>query len=137
MPPQWIFFLYPKAEGEQSFNSLLPCSTNQVHALACGHSRPIVFCREILWQCILQEFYLQVPLILPIFMIFVSLFLVIGPFIDKVRVEYLVSIAVLIVLAILYYPFIYKGYRIPGMGMFNISVLCRNFFFVMVSSLQK
>ncbi len=49
-------------------------------------------------------------------MIFVSLFLVVAPFIDEVRVEHLVSIAVLIVLAILYYPFIYKGYRIPGMG---------------------
>lgn len=53
---------------------------------------------------------------LPILMTFVALFLVFGPFMEEILVEYLYSIAVLVFFFILYFPFVLKKYKLPGMG---------------------
>ena len=48
-------------------------------------------------------------------MVFVSFFLVVAPFIEEILEEYLYGIAVIIFL-LLYYPFVHKRYRVPGIG---------------------
>ena len=58
----------------------------------------------------------QVPLPLPIFMVLVSFFLVVAPFIEEILEEYLYGIAVIIFYLLLYFPFVYKRYRVPGIS---------------------
>ena len=49
-------------------------------------------------------------------MVFVSFFLVVAPFIEEILEEYLYGIAVIIFFLLLYYPFVHKRYRVPGIG---------------------
>ena len=64
----------------------------------------------------------QVPLPLPIFMALVSFFLVFAPFIEEVLDEYLYGIAVMVFFLLLYYPFVYKKYKVPGIGWYNYRI---------------
>ena len=59
---------------------------------------------------------------LPILMTLVSIFFVFAPFIEEVLVEYLYGIAVLVFLFFLYFPFVHKKYKLPGMGKFKSEI---------------
>ena len=58
----------------------------------------------------------QVPLPLPVLMALVSFFLVFAPFIEEILHEYLYGIAIMVFFLLLYYPFVYKKYKVPGIG---------------------
>ena len=53
---------------------------------------------------------------LPIVMALVSFFLVFAPFIEEILDEYLYGIAIMVFFLLLYYPFVYKKYKVPGIG---------------------
>ena len=63
-------------------------------------------------------FSFQVPLVIPIIVLLVSLFLVIAPIADKPQVEFLYAGLFIVAGLIFYVPFVYYQKELPGMGMF-------------------
>jgi len=50
------------------------------------------------------------PIVIPVVMVLISLYLVIAPIVDNPQIEYLYSILFMLAGAILYIPFVYMGY---------------------------
>ena len=56
------------------------------------------------------SFVFQCPIVIPILMLIISLYLVIAPIVDNPQIEYLYSILFMAAGAVLYVPFVYLGY---------------------------
>ena len=53
---------------------------------------------------------IQCPIVIPVMMVVISLYLVIAPIVDNPQIEYLYSILFMLAGAVLYIPFVYMGY---------------------------
>lgn len=58
----------------------------------------------------------KVPIIIPIIVLIVSIYLVIGPIIDNPKVEYLYATIFIFAGFLFYIPFVHYKYVMPGMG---------------------
>ncbi|KAF2349410.1 Amino acid/polyamine transporter I [Trinorchestia longiramus] len=58
----------------------------------------------------------KVPIVIPILVLIVSVYLVIGPIIDDPQIEYLYATCFIIAGLLFYAPFVHKRYVLPGMG---------------------
>lgn len=58
----------------------------------------------------------QVPLIIPLVVLVVSVYLIIGPIVDKPTIEYLYAAMFILGGMIFYVPFVHYKVRIPFMG---------------------
>lgn len=58
----------------------------------------------------------QVPIIVPILVLLISIYLVIGPIIDKPTIEYLYAALFILSGMVFYVPFVHYKLRIPFMG---------------------
>ena len=61
-------------------------------------------------------FKFQLPLAIPVTMALISFFLVIAPLVNEIRLEYVYSIVALAVFTVIYFPFVYYKYKLPGTG---------------------
>ena len=52
----------------------------------------------------------QCPIVIPIIMVIISVYLVVAPVVDNPQIEYLYVILLLLAGAVLYIPFVYMGY---------------------------
>ncbi|KAK7076555.1 b(0,+)-type amino acid transporter 1 [Halocaridina rubra] len=57
----------------------------------------------------------KVPIVIPIIVLLISLYLVIGPIVDSPQIEYLYATLFIVAGLIFYFPFVYYGKSIPGM----------------------
>ena len=64
--------------------------------------------------------YLQAPLIIPIFMVFVSIYFVLGPLITDPTWGYFSAFVIAIIAVITFVPFVTKKMVIPGTGILEI-----------------
>ncbi|KAA0186238.1 hypothetical protein HAZT_HAZT005695 [Hyalella azteca] len=58
----------------------------------------------------------QVPIVIPVIVLVVSIYLVIGPIIDNPQVEYLYASCFILAGVAFYGPFVHMRYVLPGMG---------------------
>lgn len=60
--------------------------------------------------------FLQVPIVIPIFMVLTSCYLIVAPIIDNPTLEFLYAFLFIIAGFIFYIPFVYFKYELPFMG---------------------
>jgi len=58
----------------------------------------------------------QVPIAIPVIVLIISIYLVIGPIIDDPKVEYLYATIFIFAGFLFYIPFVHYKYVMPGMG---------------------
>ena len=58
----------------------------------------------------------QVPIIIPVLVLVISIYLVIGPIIDKPTIEYLYATMFILGGMVFYVPFVHYKLRVPLMG---------------------
>lgn len=58
----------------------------------------------------------QVPIVIPILVLIISVYLVLGPIIDSPQIEYLYASLFIVAGLIFYFPFVYLKKSLPGMG---------------------
>lgn len=56
----------------------------------------------------------QVPIVLPIFVLIVAVFLVIAPIVDNPRIEFLYAFIFIVAGLIFYFPFVHFKFVLPG-----------------------
>lgn len=60
--------------------------------------------------------FLQVPIFVSLVVLVTCVYLVVAPFLDGVKMEYVFAFSVLVVGAFIYFPFIYFRFSVPGSG---------------------
>nr|XP_045621970.1 b(0,+)-type amino acid transporter 1-like isoform X12 [Procambarus clarkii] len=58
----------------------------------------------------------KVPIVIPILVLIISVYLVVGPIIDSPQIEYLYASLFIVAGLIFYFPFVYMKKSVPGMG---------------------
>lgn len=58
----------------------------------------------------------QVPIFIPVLVLIISIYLVIGPIIDSPKFEYLYATLFILAGLVFYFPFVYFKKSVPGMG---------------------
>jgi len=58
-----------------------------------------------------------VPIVIPVIVLIISVYLVIGPIVDNPKIEYLYATLFILAGFLLYIPFVYYKLVLPGMGM--------------------
>ena len=64
---------------------------------------------------------MQVPIVIPIIVLLISVYLVIGPIVDEPKVEYLYATLFILAGFIFYVPFVYYKLVMPGMSKLDVS----------------
>lgn len=64
----------------------------------------------------------QVPIIIPYLVLVISVYLIIGPILDKPTIEYLYATLFILGGMVFYVPFVHYKLRIPFMGKFALNV---------------
>ena len=59
---------------------------------------------------------IQVPIIIPVIVLIISVYLVIGPIVDNPKIEYLYATLFILAGFLLYVPFVYYKKVLPGMS---------------------
>lgn len=76
---------------------------------------------KVIYTClcvkmIFYKVFLQVPIVIPYLVLLISIYLVIGPIIDKPTIEYLYATMFILGGMVFYVPFVHYKVRIPFMG---------------------
>ena len=64
---------------------------------------------------------MQVPIVIPVIVLLISIYLVIGPIVDDPKVEYLYATLFILAGFIFYVPFVYYKLVMLGMSKSNVS----------------
>ena len=68
-------------------------------------------------SCLHSIIYMfQVPIVIPVLVLVVSIYLVVGPIIDSPKIEYLYATLFIVAGLIFYFPFVLWRKVVPGMG---------------------
>jgi solute carrier family 7 (L-type amino acid transporter), member 9/15 len=62
--------------------------------------------------------------VIPVIVLLISIYLVIGPIVDDPKVEYLYATLFILAGFIFYVPFVYYKLVMPGMSKSNVSTSC-------------
>jgi solute carrier family 7 (L-type amino acid transporter), member 9/15 len=62
---------------------------------------------------------MQVPIVIPVIVLLISVYLVIGPIVDEPKVEYLYATLFILAGFIFYVPFVYYKMVMPGMSKYR------------------
>lgn len=85
---------------------------------------PVRFCLQFIYKFLVTFlmcvwFFLQVPIILPISVLCVSIYLVIAPIINDPRIEFLYAFIFVISGLVFYVPFVVMKKSLPYTGKYN------------------
>lgn len=72
--------------------------------------------RNLSEYSLISVFLLQVPIIIPVVVLVVSLYLIVAPIIDLPQIEYLYAMIFIVGGLVFYFPFVYYGYQSRAMG---------------------
>ncbi|MCL4142565.1 UNVERIFIED_CONTAM: hypothetical protein GTU68_035196 [Idotea baltica] len=61
----------------------------------------------------------KVPIVIPIVVLLISIYLVVGPIIDDPQIEYLYATLFILAGLVFYFPFVHFQKSVPGMGYFT------------------
>lgn len=77
-------------------------------------------------------FCLQIPIVIPIIVILVSLYLVVAPIIDEPTLDFLYAGLFILAGFILYFPFVHFGYHPKFMGKCCVLFWLQVFYFILI-----
>lgn len=65
----------------------------------------------------------KVPIVIPVAVLIISIYLVVGPIIDDPKIEYLYATMFIMAGFVVYVPFVHYKYIMPGMGNVKLYVI--------------
>jgi len=62
----------------------------------------------------------QIPPVIPVLVLLCCVYLVVAPFLEPVKVEFVYAVSYIAVGTVLYFPFAFFKLSLPGMGMYKL-----------------